>query len=46
MDHFRGWEFIASRMDRHNANIILCSPGSTLVKLFRELEFDKAVELY
>jgi hypothetical protein len=45
-NHFRGWEFIAGKMDRNKANIILCSPGSTLVKLFREMDFEEAVNLY
>ena len=45
-NHLRGWEFIASKMNQKDANIILCSPGSTLVKLFKEMDFQKAVELY
>ena len=45
-NHFKGWEFIAGKTNQNKANIILCSPGSTLVKLFKEMEFEKAVELY
>ena len=42
-NHFRGWEFIANNMKKKKTNIVLCSPGSTLVKLFQEMEFDKAI---
>jgi len=45
-NHYKGWEFIAENMKRKKANIILCSPGSTLFSLFREGDFNEITEKY
>ena len=45
-NHFRGWEFIARKMKKKKVNIVLCSPGSTLVRLFQEIDFEMAIEMY
>lgn len=45
-NHFKGWEFIAKRMKRKKINIILCSPGSTLSKLFTEGDYEEIIKMY
>ena len=45
-NHFKGWEFIAQRMQKEKINIILCSPGSRLKSLFAEQDFEEVVRKY
>ncbi len=46
MNHYKGWEFIAKRMKREKINIILCSPGSRLINLFAEGDFEDIISKY
>jgi hypothetical protein len=46
VNHYKGWEFISKRMKREKINIILCSPGSRLTKLFTEGDFEEIIEKY
>jgi len=45
-NHYRGWQFIASQMHKKNANILLCSPGSSLANLFQTADFEDVVRKY
>jgi hypothetical protein len=45
-NHFRGWQFIANNMKKRKANIILCSPGSKLARLFIEADFEDILKKY
>jgi hypothetical protein len=45
-NHYRGWQFIASKMHKKGVNIILCSPGSSLSGLFQPADFEEIVKKY
>lgn len=44
-NHYRGWEYIANENKKHKLKILLCSPGSTLVNLFPETDFEKIINI-
>lgn len=45
-NHYKGWKFIAKKMKRKKINIILCSPGSNLSKLFTEGDYEETINKY
>lgn len=45
-NHYKGWEYIASKYKSKGMEIFLCSPGSRLANLFPEIEFEEALNKY
>ena len=45
-NHFNGWVFVKKMNKLMNLNIILCSPGSKLISLFKECDYNQVVKKY